>query len=218
MVNLVRAMFSPTQSKAPEAGSVVLRETPDGYTARESADRFWRERLAENALRLAGVFILLAGILQWFLPAAMLTEALLVRTGLAAVFMATGLGVYLFASRGFRHAFSVDIGRRLISHGRLNSKDRCLVARHVPLDEVESVFVQRGTGDGPSELRLRVKGARADWCLLRGARAEIEAMHSRICEDVRLSRHCGPKRVRSMKTRAIATARPNARTQTVRSA
>ncbi len=204
----MKAMFN---SNASEPDSITLREAANGYTVRESAGRFWRERLAENVLRLAGVFILLAGILQWFLPAAMLTEAVLVRTVLAGVFMATGLGVYLFASRGFRHAFSVDLGRRRISHGRLNSRDRSLVARHVPLDRVESIFVQRGKGDGPAELRMRVKGAVTDHCLLRGARAEMEAMHFRICEDARLTRHLGPKRVRPMKTRGAATARPGAR-------
>ncbi len=203
--------------------SVTHQGEAAGYSVFESEDRFWRERAAEGVLRIVGVLAILAGYVQWFLPAELLDgDPIMARMGLSALFMGVGFALYIFASRGFRMMLNVDLTRRRIGWARLNARNLSPVRRTYPMDRVEGFFVQRG-GSGPqamASLRLRLKGGFGPVVLLHGEAAEIEALHRQIVEDMHTALNCAPKRVQRRHRFAVqhARARPNRRRRRVRSA
>lgn len=169
--------------------TISTARTELGYAVFEARDRFWRERLAEAVLRVAGVALILVGYFQWFLPDTVLHgNPVLARMALSAAFMGTGICLYLFASRGFRKEVHFEAGERQLSIGRLNSKDRCLISRQIPLDRIESLIVNRANAQQPlATLNVRLKGFPRSFCIMRGAQSEIEELHRQLCRDVQLA-------------------------------
>ncbi len=164
-------------------------ETGQGYSVYEAPDRFWRERMAEAVLRVAGVSLIFASSAPWFVPDAMLRgDPVLARTALAVVFTLTGIALYFFASRGFRKEVRFDADARQIGLCRLNANDRCLVSRQVPLDRIESLIVARATAGRPlAALNLRQKGSPHSICIMRGAQSEIGELHRQLCRDIQVA-------------------------------
>lgn len=169
--------------------TISVSKTQRGYAVYETPDRFWRERLAEAVLRIVGVSLILVGYIQWFLPDTVLSgNPVLERMALSGLFMGTGITLYLFASRGFRKEVHFEVVARQISIGRLNTKDRCLISRQIPMDRIESLFVVRAGPDHPlATLNVRMKGFPRTYCVMRGAQSEIEELHRQLCRDIKLT-------------------------------
>ena len=202
-----------TTASAPrrEWKTITVLTHASGYSVYEAEERFWRERFAEGALRIAGVLLILAGYVQWFIPAeALQGNPVAARMALSVLFIGTGVGIYIFASRGFRKVLHVDLSNRSVGHARVNTKNRSLVRRDLPMGDIESVFVKRAEErHGLATLNLRTKKAPWISTVLRGAQEELEDLHQVICQDVRVALDCSPRRVRrSAPSRAVPTPRP----------
>ncbi len=169
--------------------TISTAPTAQGYAVFEAADRFWRERMAEAVLRVTGICLILAGYVQWFLPGLIDTgHAVVTGAVLAALFIGTGIALYLFAARGFRRELHFEIAERRLSFGRLNTKDRCMISRQIPLDCIETMIVSRPDADHPlAGLMIRPKGAFQSFCVMRGARSEIEELHRQLCRDIQIA-------------------------------
>lgn len=169
--------------------TISAAPTGQGYAVYEAADRFWRERMAEKVLRLVGIGLVLAGYVQWFFPG-LVTAGDAVVTGavLAALFISTGVGLYLFAARGFRRELHFEVPERRLSFGRLNTRDRCLISRQIPLESIETMIVSRPDPEHPlAGLMVRPKGSSRSYCVMRGARSEIEELHRQLCRDIHIA-------------------------------
>ncbi len=169
-----------------------------GYSVYEAEDRFWTERMAEAVLRIAGVLLILFGYVQWFIPASFLQgDPVLARMALSVLFMGTGVGLYLFASRGFRKVLHVDLANRSLGIARVNARHRSLLRRDMPMADIESIFVKRAE-DRHELARLDVRSKSAPWTstVLKGAQEELDDLHRLICQDVRTALDCTPRRVR----------------------
>ncbi len=186
-----------TNTRPSSWTTISVRTSGDGYSVYEAEERFWRERIAENVLRLSGVFLILAGYLQWFIPSnAYQGDAVLAKMALSVLFMGTGIALYLFASRGFRKVLRVDLDNRRIAMARVNTKNRSLVKRHMPMAEVESLFVKRaGDRHELATLTLRPKGSGECHAVLKGAQDELEELHGMLCADVHKALEPSPRRV-----------------------
>ena len=188
--------------------SFAASQDAEGYSIAETDDRFRRERVAEAALRITGVILVLAGIVHWFLPGVALGgDHVVARSALTAAFIGTGVALYLFASRGFRHALRIDIARRQVGIARLNASGRWLVRRAVPMARIESLVIKRPTPRQPlADLRVRIAGRHGSFSAMRGRPDEIEALHRRLCLDIRLTLRTGgvsPARVKRRGVRFI---------------
>lgn len=185
--------------------SFTASQDDEGYTIVEHEDRFRRERNAEGVLRIVGVLAILAGIAQWFLPGYLPGgETVFARSVLTAAFIGTGLALYVFASRGFRRALRIDVAKRGIGIARLNASGRWLVRREVPMARIESIVVRRPTPKVPqADLCARIKGRSENLTLMRGEPDEIEALHRRLCLDIRLTLKTASVRPARVKRRAL---------------
>jgi len=194
--------MSTSAAQAPENAkdwrSLSLSDFAAGYAVNEAASRFSQERLAEHALRLAGVFTMLAGIIHWFLPKVTLGgSSVQMRLLLTVLFVATGVTLYAFASRGFRRMLHIDLGQRQVTAARMNSSNQSRRRRDFPMQDVTSIYVRRsGTRQGQATLNIRLKSQSRDIELLAGEQAEVETLHERLCQDLQTAMDCGPKRVR----------------------
>jgi hypothetical protein len=170
-------------------GSLHVTATDAGYAVYEAEARFWRERLAESALRLTGMFLILAGYVQWFLPDAMMQgDPMLAHVALSVAFMGTGMGLYFFASRGFRKELHFDMFGKTLGLARLNGKNRSMVNHLIDMDRIESLCVSRAaTPMAMASLILRVKGFPRTHCVMRGTPAEIEKLHRQLSRDIRIA-------------------------------
>ncbi|MCP3969065.1 MAG: hypothetical protein GY717_01835 [Rhodobacteraceae bacterium] len=200
---------------AREWRSLKAETDNSGYSVFESECRFRHERFAEHTLRLTGVFLILAASLQWFRPAALISgSAVQTSLGLTALFGATGLALYFFASRGFRRMIRVDLGDRRIRTARVDSRNRTRPTRQFALGEIESVYIKRGdTAHAPARLELRLRGGNECVPVLTGDRAELEELHALLCRDVRHAMDCSLRRVNPGATASGAPtrARPDRR-------
>jgi len=196
--------------------TIAVARTEAGYAIFETPDRFWRERMAEAVLRIVGVGLILAGYIQWFLPDTMLQgNPMLARMVLSGLFMGTGIALYFFASRGFRKEVHFEVLNRQISMGRLNSKDRCLISRQIPMDRIESLFIGRASTDAPmATLNIRLTGLSRAQCIMRGGQSEIEELHRQLSRDIQIAMTIpaeitGPRgRIRPTMLRKTEQARP----------
>ena len=179
-------MNAQNQKPADRWQSLALTEQTFGYAVSESADQFVMEALTERVARWVGIAFVVVGYLQLLLPAAGLGDtAFMAKALMLTVMSAMGLGLYTFASRGFRREIRIDTNRGMLMLARQNDAGQVRIARHVPFAEVESVFLRRSQGPDPrAELFLRVKGMPPVIAALRGRQSEIEALHGRLCHDV----------------------------------
>ena len=174
--------------------SLSLNAVSGGYFVQE-AQGFRQEKMAEHALRLAGAFAMLLAILQWFLPDLWFQSGERVRWALTPIFMATGIGLYLFASRGFRREVYVDLANRYLILANVNSHNASMIRFRYDLRKVESLFVRRHSATAKASLRMRLKGRRRSLIVLSGERSELDGLHHRLCSDVHGAMECKPKRV-----------------------
>lgn len=213
--------IGPAAADNPARRALSVAESTVGYTVTEADQRFLQERVAENILRLFGAFLLMASYMQWFQPDAFLPDVPLPLPLLTtAMCVATGVALYFFASRGFRRMLAVDMGARRLSVARVNSKGRSVIRHTVPMQQIESLFIQRGSAGKPqATLNIRVKGAPGAIALLSGEQDQLEALHSRLCDDMRTALECAPKRVKRVRppVKAHTTPRPDRCNTMVRS-
>lgn len=194
-------------------GSLERIDRPGGYVVYEAVHRFKLERLAENLLRLAGVGMILIGYLMWFIPSQVFGPGgLFAQMAVSAISMGLGILVYLFARRGFRRVVDLNFSARSVRLARLNARNRALIVRELPLSDVGSVYVRRSEVPGASvSLCMRLKHSDRSIEMLAGDRADIEAAHQQLCEDVRIALQCAPRRPVRYKFKPARTARPNKR-------
>ena len=114
--------------------SVHSSVSKTGYGLNEAADLFGKEKRAQAVLRLAGGMMIAAAYLQWFLP------MLLGQAGtfpqhivLGSIFLATGAGIYLFASRGFRKVLFIDLANRCVEVALADSRKTKVTLRSFPI-------------------------------------------------------------------------------------
>jgi len=187
--------------------SLTTSKKAAGYSVAEAQSRFPRERFAENALRLGGVFLMLAGYVQWFLHGGVLPKtpvqmplqmSVQMPVLLTVLFVGSGLAAYLMARRGFRRALQIEIGKRQIVVARVNSKGRSMIRRSIPMNDVESFYVRRDDkGLAQTTLNVRLKDQSHGVALLAGKQEELQALHTRLCADVHTALGCVPRRVTS---------------------
>ncbi len=178
--------------------TLEVSQTPQDFVAREATARFKAERLAEDALRVVGVIAIIAGYLQWFLPEHFggIGQTVTIRTMLTVAFVGSGLGLFLFATRGFQRWVSLDLAERRVAVGRLNRKNRTITRRKFRFQDIESLVVQRNRDTRNAALCMRVKGRPAPLICLTGSTEELEALHRDISEIIQHASSCAPKRVR----------------------
>ena len=100
-------------------------------------------------------------------------------------FWMSSLVVYAFVSRGFQRALKLNLPKREMLIAKRNAAGQIRIARTVKFSEIESAFVRRkGTG---ATLHLRLKSFPPEICILSGRQDEIEALHRRLCRDLRFA-------------------------------
>ena len=210
-----------TQKTQPHMadGSIETFESGPGYELRECGKGFAYERLAEHALRISGALVILAGYAQWFVPETFLRgDPIIARTFLTILFMGTGLAIYLFGSRGFRQMVRLDLKSRELVIARLNSKNRTLIARRLPLRDIESLVIKRPRMHClQAVLELRLKGVARPRPLLGGNLQDLELIHLRLCRDIRAALDAAPKRIprHPVRQARATTPRPKAKLSAV---
>lgn len=169
-----------------QKSSVEISETFWGYIVREAQDRFDRESVTESGLRFLGLILVLAAYGQWLLPGSLFLENVLaMKMVMSFVFAATGVGLYMFASRGFRQEVQVDIGRRELRFVARNSRGHSRLQSRIPMDGVESAFVKRNKDvSGGATLYIRLHGVDAALQVLSGKNSDLTRLHKRICHDL----------------------------------
>ena len=161
-------------------------------------------------MRLAGGMMIAAAYLQWFLP------MLLGQAGtfpqhivLGTIFLATGAGIYLFASRGFRKVLFIDLANRCVEVALADSRKTKVTLRSFPMAAIESVFVKPSDGSpNRATLNLRIKGRANSFAVLRGERDELDGVHRKLCHDVHAALECRPRRVTARKVSPISSPDP----------
>jgi len=208
-----------TRKKIISAGrsgkTLEIQESVSGYTIYEAQPQLMRSKTTECAMRFVGLALILAGYVHWFLPglplyAASLPMALMTM----ACTVGAGVSLYFFASRGFRRVVHIDMGARAVTLARINFRERSAICRKIGFDDLQSLFVKRAArGQSPAQLNIRVRGTGQGFSVLHGDRGELEALHSRICRDVRASIDVAPRRVRKVRppNSTPMTPRPNHR-------
>ena len=168
--------------------SLDLNETVFGYTVTEAGDRFQRELMVEGALRIVGMMFMLAAYGQLFLPAHLFEGGVMFSHAFIMISLTTvGITIYAFATRGFRGEFGVNLSTREARIARLNGSGHSRITTKVPFDQIESFYVKRNLGAGQAALYIRKKTVPQTVCLLRGREAEVEALHKRLCTDIRFA-------------------------------
>ncbi|WP_135504590.1 hypothetical protein [Roseovarius aestuariivivens] len=176
--------------------TVSLRPTATGLTARERFDRFKVEAVTEMSLRAAGVLMVAAAILLWFLVPAHESAGTLVSHGaLGSIMAAGGLAVFAYGTRGFRRQMSLDLQEGTLSLTKININDQARVARQINLGEIESVFLNRpAMPGGLATLLVRVTGSSSPAIALTGITDEIETVHQQLCAVMKTAqRDAAPK-------------------------
>lgn len=177
------------KSKAERWHSVRMSQTINGYTVSETPDRFAHEALTELVCRSVGIVLVIAAYAQLLLPSPILLgDPAMTKALLLIAFSATGLGVYAFATRGFRKQLKVDLTARRLSVSKLNGHGSTRISIEVPFGDVESLYVQRpDERGGQAILFARKSGIPSTVCLLRGRENEIAALHGRLCRELRFA-------------------------------
>jgi len=178
-----------TRRDDPNTATLDFHSDPSGYTVVESNDRFWRESIAERALRLTAMVLIIVGYAQWFFPNGMFDgDDFVNRTVILALFTATGILLYLFASRGFRRQLRLDVSAGVLIVARVNTRDRSLGTRRIVLKDIQSIFVCRAHDRHKlAMLKLRLRGQPGAVVVMRGSSTELETLHARLCLDARMT-------------------------------
>ncbi|MFY0692939.1 MAG: hypothetical protein JXR14_13585 [Paracoccaceae bacterium] len=169
--------------------SLVSFPSALGYSVSEHPDRFKREAAVELLIRCIAILIVFGAYFQWFLPSLIMRgDPTVTKALLSIVFAGTGLGLYVIGSRGFLNEITLNLTKREIRIGKLNGQGRNRIARHIPLDRVESIFVKRPSErQAPATLYLRLVGKPRAIAILRGHQNEIEQLHMRLCHDIQFA-------------------------------
>jgi hypothetical protein len=172
-------MHSARAAYRKDLKSISIDITRSTFAASEKAERFAREMVSENSLRVFGAFtVSLAVAVCAVVPMAQLA-GIGASVALCAVL---GLVVYVLGSRGFRRQITLDARNARIILSRMNARNHDRFQRIIPLDEVLSVFVRRPEQDDRlASLCLRVAGRAEPITALTGHPDEIE----RLIADIR---------------------------------
>lgn len=170
-----------------EWSSVTLTTTAFGLTAREQFARFKVEAATELALRLSGGLMVAGSMLLWSLmPMGAGTDAMISHSLLAAMFTATGLFVYAYGTRGFRHQLSLDARKGTLALTKINMNEKGRVVRTIDLEDIESLYLRRPkTRGGMATLYVRVAGIPSPLLALTGETSELEMIHSDLSEIIK---------------------------------
>ena len=159
-------------------------------------------------MRLVGIFSILLGIAQWFLPNTATADLLHGRWILLLLFIGTGVALYFFAHRGFRRELLVDLSKRSVAMARVNSSGRSLVRQIFKMDDVESVFVQRSSDRDINVLCFRMRGRNLPIAVAQGTRGDVESLHKWLCRVIGNGIVYHPRRVQSNQPIACMRAAP----------
>ena len=199
--------------------SVATVDLNGGYELREVGKCYSCEKITENALRIAGALVILAGYVQWFIPADLLRgDPIIARTFLTVLFMGTGLAIYLFGSRGFRKVVRLDFKARELTITRQNSKHQSMVGRTLAMADIESLVVKRASAPGAQAvLEIRMKRGKRTVSALSACQQDLELAHLRLCRDIRAALDEAPKRrpKRPNRKARAKTPRPEAKLSAV---
>ncbi len=163
--------------------SVCISNMPLGYEISETPDRFAAEHLTELVIRSVGIVLVIAAYGQLLLALPLMTKIFLL-----VAYSATGLGLYAFATRGFRKAVKVNLATMELKSTKLNGNGATRIEIVVPFADIESIYVRRpAERGGQARLELRKRGIPSSICLLRGREGEVAALHQRLCRDLRMA-------------------------------
>ncbi|MBD3677535.1 MAG: hypothetical protein HUJ27_03930 [Rhodobacteraceae bacterium] len=178
--------------------SLLFTESVRGYDVSEAARGFQRETLTENILRLVGILLTLGAYALWLLPVSYFkADPLITRIILSFTFVATGVFLYMFSMRGFRHEIQIAPAQRVVHLARLNGQGQSRITKTIEMADIGSFFVKRPTEKGTkAALWIRLKNEEEPSFIMRGELDELERLHERLLRDIRfaLERTVTPKR------------------------
>lgn len=180
-------MFSgrSAQGFAVDQSEILIVEGPKGLALSEKVEGSGVEALTEAVLRSAGMLIVFLGLFVWLVPQGLFvgnSNASQIFLSLSA--LGIGLGTYMVGTRGFLRGIELDRARRRLIVKRINLAGAHRVARSIPVDDIESLFLCRHGNE--AELWLRTASG-PDIASLRGPRPIMEQVHERLCRELRVS-------------------------------
>ena len=183
----------------------------NGLRIVETRARIPHELIAENALQLLGVSLILAGYLNGFLPEKIdywrVLSTVFGHQAVTAMMIGIGSVLYFFALRGHRRVVDIDFAKHQFRYGWHNRRHRCVFWRYVTFEAVECLIVDRCNQKiGQGKLVLRLKQGRAI-VLICGDLMEVEQTHRELCADIRNAIDAKPRRVRQDRRRIAAALR-----------
>lgn len=171
-------------------GALRVSETYWGYEIQDNANRFDSDRVTEPLLKFFGLVLVLAAYGQWFLPAVFFgNDAVFAKAVLCFFLGALGCWIYWSAGRGLQTSIEIDTTRRQVRVVRRNSKGRRSVGTVVPMQNIESAFIQRTKEMGMKpNLYLRMRDAHELLHVATGPELELEDILERLHRDLRTPR------------------------------
>lgn len=151
--------------------------------------RFHGEAKTEMVMCLVGIAAMsLGGILSAAPVLASSGDLINEQWKVSTLFLAIGLFLFMFATRGFRKVINADLGLAELWYGRLNGFKKTRIHHHVRMDRIEKLTTQpcRGPFEFMS-LNLHLNGRTNPIRLMTGRSGEIEHLRKRLEDDVRMA-------------------------------
>lgn len=126
------------------SGQIIVHETHWGMIIRDTDAGNRLDHLAEGLLKILAVAVLFASVLPRVLAGDGLGGTVVTtQMSLSAAFLATGIGIYVYAGRGFRREVHLDGIQREVRFATRNSRNISTIRRQIPMMHVQSCFLKR---------------------------------------------------------------------------
>ncbi len=179
--------FQRNVTSAGQEPTVKLSQTGWGYIVRPGETALIRAAYGEMIATFAAVLLVMAAYGVWLLPNANgAAELLPFRIAGTVIFFVLGGMLWLIAHRGLCHEIHVDLERRALRIARRNRRGREILVGQVPIDDVESVFLQRAKGGfRRNRLCVRIAGDRELIEVAVGCERDLAPILQRMTHDLR---------------------------------